>query len=132
MNTVGCIYAMLSSFEPPYAFANQNIQRLLQQEFQILISLEAQKRDFMIEDIQAKISNAFFNYDKVVSNRLLGKLNNTDKEIWALMAKYGPVLRVGKGKTVKFINLKKSKKNIEDITLEDALELIKDDKNFKI
>jgi len=61
----------------------------------------------------------------VVRNRLLGKLKGTDKEIWALIGKYGPVLRVGKGKTVKFYNLKKCKKELNDITLADSLEIIK-------
>jgi DNA topoisomerase-1 len=61
---------------------------------------------------------------QVVRNRLLGKLKGTDKEIWALIGKYGPVLRVGKGKTVKFYNLKKCKKELNDITLADSLEII--------
>jgi topoisomerase IA-like protein len=61
---------------------------------------------------------------EIQKNRLLGKLKGTDKEIWALIGRYGPVLRVGTGKTVKFYNLKNCKKELNDITLGDSLEII--------
>ena len=85
-----------------------------------------------IPQVNKLMKNKVNEDEKMVTNKLLGKLDGTDKEIWAMMAKYGPVLRIGKGKTVKFINLKKIKKNLEDITLKDALELIKNENKLKI
>ena len=60
----------------------------------------------------------------VVKRRFLGEIKPDKKEVWALIGKFGPILRIGEGKSIKFIPLKNTGKNIKDITFDEAIEIL--------
>ncbi len=71
------------------------------------------------------------NAEKVTGERLLGKDPETGKNVYAKLAKYGPVIQIGENtdkEKPKYVSLDKNY-SIETITLEEALELSKKDQN---
>ena len=62
---------------------------------------------------------------KDINKRIVGKENNSDKNIYAYMGKYGPVLQIGDKKDeIRYVSIKEEY-NIETITEEEANGLIK-------
>ena len=50
--------------------ANQSVQRILQQNFQISLSIAKQRQIFELEDLEIRIANALEDYDRNTSDRL--------------------------------------------------------------
>lgn len=74
------------------------------------------------------ISNGESN-NKLNSGRLLGTLPNSENEIFAAVARYGPVVKLVEGKDVKFAPISKPL-TVDNITLEDAIKLFEYPKNL--
>ncbi len=80
--------------------------------------------------IKDKLKNA----DKVTGERLLGKDPETGKNVYVKLARYGAVVQLGESEgeeKPKFASLEKNQ-SIETITLAEALELFKADRNGRL
>ncbi len=85
------------------------------------------------DDFHQKVENTIENAERNAGERILGKDPVTGKQISARLGKYGPVVQLGtsEDEKLKFASLRKDQ-HIENITLEEALELLENSGNGRL